>query len=76
MLQQVLHFGIYNARLYILFAKSGKCYCISEHLQVHDRHTSRVLTFFEISQHPSHFQNILANILKLVYRRTNSKWVT
>ena len=32
MLQQVLHFGIYNARLYILFVKSGKCYCISEHL--------------------------------------------
>lgn len=45
-------------------------------LKVHDRHTSRVFTCFEISQHPSHFQNILANILELVYRRTNSKWVT
>lgn len=46
-------------------------------LQVHDRHTSRVLTCFEINQHPSHFQNILANILELVYRRrTNGKWAT
>lgn len=46
-------------------------------LKVHDRHTSRVFTCFEISQHPTHFQKILANILELVYRRrTNSKWVT